>query len=336
MRIGFFSEPNFNALYRTIIPMSELERRGHSVLWPKQLGQDNSLSALASCDVVHCYRRTGCFAQLRELAGRGVAICFDNDDNYGAAHSSGATGPKLSEKRFHENISRLVTRMACFADVTTTPSRDLADIYRRAGAQRVHVIENHLDREMKGFAAQRPHEGVVIGWVAAPEHKPDRDRLDVEAALRELLEVHPHVRVLSIGLKLKLPGERYEHLKEVDFWKLLQTLGTVDIGIAPICDTPFNRSRSNSKLKEYSSAGGMWLASPVGPYLGLGKREGGELVPDGRWYEALDALIRDTRRRKRLAKRARRWALSQTIEKHADAWERAFSEAIELRLEDSA
>jgi hypothetical protein len=331
MRLGFICESTSNALYRTIIPMTELERRGHRVLWPEQLDRDVPLGALASCDAVHCYRRVERFADLRELAKRGVAICFDNDDNFGAAHASGATGPGLSGRRVHSKLSRQMNAMASFADITTTPSADLAEIYRRAGAKQVRVIENHLERRMKGFASPSRHQGIVIGWVASPEHRSDRDRLGIEAMLSKLIDAHSEVRVLTIGVKLSLPADRYEHRAKVDFWELLTALSEVDIGIAPICDTPFNRSRSNSKLKEYSSAGAMWLASPVGPYLGLGEREGGELVPDDHWFDALDSLIRDARRRKRLTKRARRWSLAQTIDRHADAWELALSETIERR-----
>jgi hypothetical protein len=51
------------------------------------------------------------------------------------------------------------------------------------------------------------------------------------------------------------------------------------------------------RVKEYAAAGVRWLASPIGPYAGLGEKQGGRLVPDGRWFEELDRLIRDERAR---------------------------------------
>ena len=105
---------------------------------------------------------------------------------------------------------------------------------------------------------------------------------------------------------LALQSSRYEHIREVPFVDLLKVASRIDIGIAPLADTVFNRSRSNVKLKEYASGGAAWLASPVGPYRGLGEDQGGMLVEDGDWMSAIDLLIRDRRRRRRLCKHARR------------------------------
>lgn len=82
------------------------------------------------------------------------------------------------------------------------------------------------------------------------------------------------------------------------------------------------------KLKEYGSAGLAWLASPVGPYVGMGEAEGGRLVPDDGWHTPLERLIVNSRERRKLAKRALRWARTQGIEAHADRWETALRDAV--------
>ena len=61
------------------------------------------------------------------------------------------------------------------------------------------------------------------------------------------------------------------------------------------------------KLKEYAAAGVPWLASPIGPYAGLGEQQGGRLVADDRWYEELVRLIEKPRERRKLAKRGAKW-----------------------------
>ncbi len=70
-----------------------------------------------------------------------------------------------------------------------------------------------------------------------------------------------------------------------------------------------------------------WIASPVGPYLGLGEAEGGWLVPDDGWFEALDRLATHEHERRQLAHNARAWAMTQTIDALADRWEAVFAEA---------
>jgi glycosyltransferase involved in cell wall biosynthesis len=108
-------------------------------------------------------------------------------------------------------------------------------------------------------------------------------------------------------------------------------VGGFDIGIAPIADLPGNRARSDIKVKEYAASGVPWLASPVGPYVGLGEPEGGRLVPDDGWFEALDRLVSRRRERKRLGRRGERWAKGQTIDAGADRWESVFLDASAYR-----
>ena len=112
------------------------------------------------------------------------------------------------------------------------------------------------------------------------------------------------------------------HVNRLDFFDLPPQLATYDIGLAPIADIPFNRARSNIKVKEYAALGRPWLASPVGPYATLGEREGGRLVPDDGWAAALGRLVDKPRERRKLAKRARKWGRAQAIE-NVEQWERA-------------
>jgi hypothetical protein len=323
MKLGFICKPSNNAYYRVINPMLALERRGHTVVWPDRLGEEVSLRKLAACDLVHCYRNVDRAEDLRRLSAYGVAVTFDNDDNYALAEMSEA-GPGLAGNRFNRKISREMLKMALDADLTTTPSRMLADAYQGAGVENVAVIENRLDRSMFGFGSSSSHDGIVVGWIAGKEHRSDLERIPIVDALKRLLEVHGNVRVLTVGLRLPITSARYEHITEVPFPQLLKVVGGIDIGIAPLADIPFNRFRSDVKLKEYASGAAAWLASPVGPYQTFGDQEGGLLVANEEWFDVLDDLIRSTRRRKQLAKRALKWAKRATLERHVESWEKAF------------
>jgi hypothetical protein len=82
------------------------------------------------------------------------------------------------------------------------------------------------------------------------------------------------------------------------------------------------------KLKEYAAAGAMWLASPVGPYVGMGEAEGGVLVADGDWYATLERFVLDFRARAHLAERARAWAQQQSADRAVQQWETAIVQAV--------
>jgi glycosyltransferase involved in cell wall biosynthesis len=151
-------------------------------------------------------------------------------------------------------------------------------------------------------------------------------RIPVADALRRLIAEHEDVRVEGIGVDMKL-AERYRHDRLVAFRELPRRMGGWDIGIAPLADLPMNRTRSDIKLKEYAASGVVWLASPIGPYVGLGEEQGGRLVPDDGWFEALERLVAHRRERRRLARKARAWAKRQTVDVVADRWERVFTDA---------
>jgi hypothetical protein len=330
MRLGVVYEPrSANAFYRAVFPLQALARRGHTVIWPTDV-DELPMKDFLGCDLVHFYRRTDRLDDLRRLSERGVAIGFDNDDNYAAAETSDI-GSGLDGLRRNKRIVREIVKAVRLSDLTTTPSAELAEQYRSEGARNVLVVENRLERSMFGFGSRSRHKGVVVGWVAGSEHASDLERIPIADVLGRLLEAHPQMQLVTVGVQLPLRSVRYRHVPEVQFLDLLKVTSGIDIGIAPLADTPFNRSRSDVKLKEYASGGAAWLASPVGPYRGLGEAEGGTLVDDEGWYSALDTLIAKSRMRKRLSRRALAWAKAQAIDNHAQVWELAFEQAIENR-----
>jgi hypothetical protein len=333
MRLGFIAEPRApNSNYRVIFPMRALERLGHEVLWPERLERDLPLNELRTCDLVHCFRRPDRARELKQLAQQGVAISFDNDDDFAAADMTvGASGKLQAGGKARLGNTRRFTeilRMARAADLTTTPSRVLAEKYRVAGVPYVARIDNHLDGDLAGFGVPAAHAGVVVGWMAGSEHERDLSQLPIVDVLCKLLDQHADLRVITVGLRLPLHSQRYEFRPKVPFGELLTTIADIDIGIAPLADTAFNHARSSIKLKEYSAVGATWLASPVGAYRELGAAQGGLLVGEHEWYDALDRAIRGRLRRRRLARAARKWAYTQTIDHFASQWQEEFSLAL--------
>jgi glycosyltransferase involved in cell wall biosynthesis len=327
VRIGLLSDPELvNSNYRAYQPLMAVKRCGHEIV----LNRDNTAlatDALLRCDAVLVHRIAT--AGLRELVHRlhaaGVGVVWDNDDDVLALPRWNPHYRRLGAGGRRE-MAAGVSEVVRIADVVTTPSAALAQQYRELGAGDVRVIENHLPPEFQGVR-QAPHDGVVIACLAGLEHQVDYQRLGLHDAFARLLDAHADVRLLCIGVGPGFATDRCEHLPLVRFLELVPTLARADIGVAPLIDVAWNRARSNVKLKEYAAAGLAWLASPVGPYAGMGERQGGRLVPDDGWHDALARLVINARERRKLAKRAGKWARGEGIDQHASRWEAALREA---------
>ncbi len=149
--LGLYNHGSANTHYRAIVPMREMERRGHRVEWPT--GQRGLLNYLdgrkAVWDVVHIHQASGPAGEVaaaRRLREQGVGVVWDIDDDTDLVaaqqrHLPRDGRPPRMKKAFHRSVE-----MAKTACSMTTSSERLAEIYRDAGVERVEVIENHVDR----------------------------------------------------------------------------------------------------------------------------------------------------------------------------------------------
>lgn len=335
MRIGAICEWKVNAHYRHLIPLAALRARGHEVVHATE-GIDahdarSRPELLRGCDVILGYRALeGLEVKgVQTAIARGAAFVWDTDDDLSALPRESpyyrTHGGRQAQRIFSHTVE-----IARSAHVVTTSTAALAERYRGEGIERIETIDNHL-ASGAASAGRRRHAGVTIGWTAGLEHASELPRIPIVETLRRLLDAHPQLRVTTLGLDLALPSERYDHHAEIPFGQLQEFAGGWDVGIAPLADIPFNRTRSSVKLKEYASAGTPWLASPTGPYVGLGEAQGGRLVADHEWFDALDDLVRHRFARGRLGRRARAWAKTQTIDAAVGRWEAVLEEAVERR-----
>jgi glycosyltransferase involved in cell wall biosynthesis len=331
VRIAFLARPESgNGFYRAIGPMAALAERGHRV---RQLPVENDspqpVGSLADVDVLHIHRycEDRAWRIAREARAHGAAIVWDQDDNQAATPRGVAFDRVWNGFQGDRRLTRM-RRLWRLVDVVTTPSAALAEQLEREGAPSTAVIPNYVPDAFIG-PDRRPHPRVTIGWTAGLEHAADVQRLPIVPALQRLLDERADVNVISLGLRLGLESDRYFHVRSVPIHALTQQLVEFDVGIAPLADIPFNRSRSDIKLKEYAAAGVPWLASPIGPYEGLGEQQGGRLVADDGWHEQLVRLVEKPRERRKLAKRGRKWVEQQTLSRNAQRWEAVLAQAVE-------
>lgn len=331
MRIAVLTHDDSpNAYYRAHMPMQALQQRGHQVAfaWIRGPADVPALAALRGFDIVYFWRLfyPPIWKLARALAASGIGVVWDNDDDLAAlpkhipAHRQYG-GPNARRTRFD------MRAMMQAAHVVTAPSRGLAGELERVGGKRVTVVENYLSDVF-----DRPRTGkssVTIGWTASLEHYQDWQGLKLAPLMERLLDEHHDLEIKSIGVRLGLRASRYERANRVLVTDLPRFVSNFDIGIAPLTDVPFNRARSNIKLKEYAAVGVAWVASDVGPYRGMGEEQGGVVVSEDGWYDVLNALVVDAKRRRKLASDGAKWARTQTIATNVQRWENVLQEAVE-------
>jgi hypothetical protein len=319
---------NVCGLYRGVLPMEALERRGHSVAWiAGAKSRDASRRALFGCDLVHTARGAVNATAVSRLQRAGVAVTWDIDDDIAAIPSGTAAFEVMGGEAGRQRILSQLRQVAARVDGITTTTARMASLYTDPKNAPVSVIDNAVAPWFLDTKRQA-HRLLTVGWVAGGEHALDADALNIANVIGRLLQTHEHVRFVCVGIDLQVAHPRYQHCDFVPLTELPSRIAEFDIGIAPLCNTPLNLARSTIKVKEYAALGVPWLASFSAPFEGLGEREGGRLVRDGDWYEELRRLIKRGRLRRRLAERAREWARSESIDALAPAWEGAFEEAI--------
>jgi hypothetical protein len=118
--------------------------------------------------------------------------------------------------------------------------------------------------------SSRPSDRVVIGWAGTWA-----ERGDLELALPALvgvLERHPEVRVAIMGdpelqaALAALPAARVSFIPAGSFERAQRFLDEIDIGIAPLAPTAYNRCRDDVRFIEYAAHGVLAICADLEPF----------------------------------------------------------------------
>lgn len=157
------------------------------------------------------------------------------------------------------------------ADAVMVSTPHLGELYTQFNND-VYVIENSLDfkgdRKFVGWdkVSVRKHKGIRIGWIGGRAHFDDL--MLVAPVLREILLKNPEVTLCLVNSALKAscqllniayPFEGFNNVHYADRSVAINRYASFaasfgfDIGIAPLVDCNFNRSKSNLRWLEYSA-----------------------------------------------------------------------------------
>lgn len=236
--------------------------------------------------------------KIMQARAYGQIIINDLDDWYwgldpnNAAFASSHPKTNPNENRNHYK-GVLGASDAVF--VSTSYIRDRISAWVRCP---IVVLKNTIDVERFTPVEHTAKDRPMIGWAGSTSHRSG----DLEV-MRGI--VKPLVQSGEFGFQhsghheLAPQIEDLLNLSEGDVFRIplceptyYPSVLTMDIGIAPLRDTPFNHAKSDIKALEYSASGIPWIASPMTSYKELVDEWGvGRLAKNGQqWNRHLRAL----------------------------------------------
>lgn len=209
------------------------------------------------------------------------------------------------------------------AHMVTVTTEPLAEVLRRFH-DNVVILPNRIDGRL--LSEERPRRNrLTIGWAGGDSHL--RDIAMIAPTLRRFCERNPDVDLHTIGTDfrpaMKLPGRHTEWSRDV--WNYYRQVD-FDIGLAPIVDSVFNRSKSPIKAIEYGALGIPVIASDFGPYRDyVIDGETGFLVRDPhQWGKRLYELSNDVAMREEMGAKAKARAAQMSIQNGWTMWMDAY------------
>lgn len=219
------------------------------------------------------------------------------------------------------------------ADLVTVTTKTIAAECRQFN-HNVHVIPNYLDMETWDIPLAKNETGQIrIGWTGSVTHKEDLRM--VLPSLKEVVRRRKNVKLvfcgdLSIGKELAdLPRDRYElNMGTSNYyaWSALVHTLALDIAIAPLLDTPFNRARSALKYLEYGMIQAAGVYSPVVFAEVVDNQQTGLLASNkASWTASLLTLVDNKLLRDSIISNAYQDVRTNySVAKHINKWERLF------------
>ncbi|WP_172820893.1 glycosyltransferase [Cyanobium sp. NIES-981] len=179
-------------------------------------------------------------------------------------------------------------------------------------AQRLAVFPNQIaqlppprQRSSNGELSDEARQ-VVVGWGGSIGHM--EDLRAIAPALGRWLQGQPRARLEIMGdpalaaFFADVPRQQFRFHRAGPLPHYLAWLGSLDIGLAPLLTTEFNRCRSDVKFLEYAAAGVTPVLQRLDPYAGVCDGVTGFLFSDQeQLLSIMDQLIADPALRRQVA-----------------------------------
>ena len=286
MRIIAFANKNSGPAYhRLIMPLMLMD--GPDVFITNDLLEEHFEKG---CDIL-VYNRTlpeHAMEKIRELKKKyGFRICVDVDDWW-------ELDPHhiLYQEYQEEDFAAQQIKHIREADIVFTTHARLAEqiesvIELRAIGEypflfrpSVHVLPNAIPRQGQFDIQKECHETTRLFWQGSITHRHDIELL--HTPIESLGKLSKRIKMIMAGYhqgdpewysmaqtytaKLK---HQYKLIPGVHVAEYYAAYAHADICLVPLCNSPFNRMKSNLKVLEAANLGLPVIASNVHPYIGM-------------------------------------------------------------------
>lgn len=225
------------------------------------------------------------------------------------------------ERQAYDQNVRNMGELLSLCDAAVTTTAALAEELKQyvpevlinrncASDEMLLLSEAVLKEKQKKNEADGTAKKVRLGYFSGSATHLDDIEMIVPV-LKQLLGKNPNLELLIVGIlelpvELKLFASQIQMEGFIDYQKLPERIASVDINLAPLTDTIFNRAKSENKWVEAALVQTVTAASNLGAFAEMVQDgEDGVLCRDeAEWLEKLQWLIDDEPARKAIAGRA--------------------------------
>lgn len=318
---------------RMVQPLRELARHGHEVTFCKTLDIETieHLRDGSKWDVVVGQRFAkyeGMTMWRRARTPRNRLVYEVDDDMFSIDKINWAAHEQFNDPEIQDGIRTY----SLMADLVTTTTETLARVQRSVGIQNVAVLPNCIPEYVldipRVVSGRRPR----LGWVGGASH--GLDVHEAVPAVRRFLIKNPGWDLYLGGTDYRpsFNAQNWDQMLYAD-WKQINDdehgyyqMIDFEIGLAPVKDTVFARSKSALKALEYNARGIPVIASDVQPYREyILHGENGFLVKHPHeWMKYIRLLADNPDLRKEMGERGKWRAQYYTHEANWQKWEAAY------------
>lgn len=265
-------------------------------------------------------------------------VNIDVDDdliNLEAEESNPVAQMFVKDPESYFNIKTIIADVPNMT-VSTSPLRKVYKRHKKAekGSGEIKVIPNYIDLETYVVGdLRRSQDTIRIGYHGGVTHYYDLVKTSFLPAISYILGKYegkvvfdicgflPDTIVQDIPYVTSQTGTS-DFYEWIDLWKKWSP--TIDIAVAPLGDTEFNKSKSNIKWQENAAAHIPLVASDVGPYKMIKHGvDGFKANSVEQWIEYLSALIENEELRRTVGEQAYKevetnWNMSTKYTEYVD------------------